>query len=145
VKEGYTTVYWFSGGISEWRSFSYPLAIDNKYSDIKVKKLRPREVEERIAQDNVLVVDVRPLNFSKHPNYIIGTKIFPMLTLVEDAPLLPKDRPVILTDWSMLQSPLAAKYLIANGFDNILGVLKGGIIRWEIEGLPVERREFVSQ
>ena len=41
----------------------------------------------------------------------------------------------------MRQSPLVARYLMANGYDNVLGVLKGGIIRWESEGYPVEHRE----
>lgn len=54
---------------------------------------------------------------------------------------IPKDKSIILTDWTMRQSPLAAKFLIANGYKNILGVLKGGLIRWAAEGYPVEMRE----
>ncbi len=140
MKEGYSSVYWFPGGISEWRSFNYPLYIDKKYSGIRVNKLKPAEVQERIRSGNVLVVDVRPRNFVKDPNFIIGSKNFPLLTLVDDAYLLPKDRPIILTDWTMRQAPLAAKYLIANGYTNVLGVLKGGLVRWELEGFTVEER-----
>jgi rhodanese-related sulfurtransferase len=144
VKNGYTNVYWFPGGISEWRSFNYPLEVRNKYRNIKVHKLRPNEVQDRIAQGDVLIIDVRPRNFSKDPNFILGAKNFPLLTLVADAHLLPKDQPIILTDWTMRQAPLAAKYLAANGF-MVLGVLKGGLIRWESEGLPVERRDPVKE
>ena len=144
MKKGYANVYWFQGGISEWRSFNYPLVVENKYKGIKVNKLRPSKVQEYIAQGDVLIIDVRPRNFEKDPNFIAGARKFPLLTLVEDAHLLPKNKPLILTDWTMRQSPFAAKYLSANGF-NVLGVLKGGIIRWEYEGLPVERRGLVEQ
>jgi rhodanese-related sulfurtransferase len=101
-------------------------------------------VQERILHGDVLVVDVRPRNFAKDPNFIIGSQNFPLLNLVDEAYLLPKDRPIILTDWTMRQAPLAAKYLIANGYDNVLGVLKGGLVRWEQEGFTVEAREFIE-
>lgn len=144
MQDGYTHVYWFPGGISEWRSFNYPLEAKNKYKGIKVNKLRPSEVQNRIAQGDVLIIDVRPRNFSKDSNFIPGAKNFPLLTLVEDSHRLPKDKAIILTDWTMRQSPLAAKYLSLNGF-KVLGVLKGGLIRWESEGLPVEQRASVQE
>ncbi len=41
----------------------------------------------------------------------------------------------------MQQSPLAAKYLIANGF-NVIGVIRGGVTRWISENLPIETRSI---
>ena len=52
---------------------------------------------------------------------------------------LPKNKKVIICDWKMQQSPLAAKYLIANGF-NVIGVLRGGTMRWSDEEFPTETR-----
>ncbi len=41
----------------------------------------------------------------------------------------------------MQQSPLAAKYLIANDF-NVIGVIRGGMTRWISEKLPFETRSI---
>lgn len=91
--------------------------------------------------EDILIIDVRPAYFTKWPNFIAGSINFPVLTITDRIHEIPKDRPIILTDWTMRQSPLVAKYLLANGYDNVLGVLKGGGIRWAAEGYPVERRE----
>ncbi len=89
----------------------------------------------------MLILDVRPKNFEKGPNFIAGSQNFPVLTITKRIGEVPKDRPIILTDWAMRQSPLVARYLMANGYDNVLGVLKGGMIRWESEGYPFEHRD----
>lgn len=136
-------MYWFPGGISEWRSFNYPLVVGNTFKGIKVNKLTPSEVKKYVSEGDVLVVDVRPQNLQKYPNFIAGAKNYPLLTLVEDSIMLPKNQPIILTDGTMRQSPLAAKYLSSKGF-NIIGILKGGLVRWEYEGFPVEKRDFVK-
>ncbi len=92
----------------------------------------------------ILIIDVRPATFSKWPNFLVGSRNLPLLNITDRNAELPKDQPIILTDWTMRQSPLAAKYLLAHGF-NILGVMKGGLVRWEAEGYPVETREVKTQ
>lgn len=69
----------------------------------------------------------------------------PILTITTRLAEIPRDQPIILTDWTMRQSPLAAKFLIANNYDNVLGVLKGGVIRWTEEGFPVELRNLTLE
>ncbi len=138
-------MYRFTGGNAEWRSFNYPQFINNKYRDIKPKKITPKKVTELIAAQDILLIDVRPGNFTKGPNFIKGALNFPVLTLTGRIEEIPRDRQIILTDWTMRQSPLAAKYLLANGFSNVMGVLKGGIVRWEAEGYPVEIREVKAK
>jgi len=141
VKKGYSEVYRFTGGNAEWRSFNYPQDLNNKYRDLRPKKLKPKQVYTLLANQDILIIDVRPKNFVKGPEYIAGSINFPILTITKRLHEIPKDRPIILTDWTMRQSPLAAKFLMANGFDNILGVLKGGLIRWTEEGFPIERHQ----
>lgn len=134
-------MYRFTGGNAEWRSFNYPQVLNDKYRDIKPKKIRPKRVAELMANNNIFLIDVRPANFSKWPNFIAESRSFPVLTITERIEEIPRDRPIILTDWTMRQSPLVAKYLLANGYDNVLGVLKGGSVRWATEGYPIETRE----
>ncbi len=98
-----------------------------------------------MATQDIMLIDVRPANFTKWSNFIAGSINFPVLTITDRMHEIPKDRPIILTDWTTRQSPLVAKYLMANGFDNILGVLKGGSIRWATEGYPVETREVKAK
>lgn len=95
---------------------------------------------ELLGKEDILILDVRPENFTKGPQYIAGSVNIPILTITSRLDEIPKDRPIILTDWTMRQSPLAAKFLMANGYDNVLGVLKGGLIRWTEEGYPIEIR-----
>lgn len=141
MKKGYKHVYRFTGGNAEWRSFNYPQVRNNKYRSIKPKKLRPEQVHELMAKHpDLFLLDVRPENYFKGPNFIKGTINIPLLTITDRIDELPKDRPIVITDWTMRQSPLAAKYLQAQGLQ-LLGVLKGGLVRWEAEGYPVEIRK----
>ena len=142
MKKGYTNVYRFTGGHAEWRSFNYPVIRNNKYNDIKINRIAPKEVYELLTKNNVLLIDVRPKKFKAGRTFIANSVNYPLLTITDQLDSISRDQKIILTDWTMRQSPLAAKYLMANGFDNILGVLKGGIIRWAAEGYPAERREI---
>lgn len=94
-----------------------------------------------MEQKNVFVLDVRPQNFAKGPKFIPGAYHCPMLDITDRINEFPKDKPLIISDWAMKQSLLAAKYLMANGFTNVIGVIKGGIERWVQEGLPTEERQ----
>lgn len=140
MQKGYKKVYWFKGGISEWRRFNYPLEIDNKYAQYRPKKLSPAKVMSLLQDKDVYILDVRPMNFAKGPQFISGAHHFPLLNIVERLSEFPKDKPIIISDWAMRQSLLAAKYLMGSGFENIVGVVKGGIERWVQEGLPIEER-----
>ncbi len=53
---------------------------------------------------------------------------------------IPSDKPLIITDWAMRQSVIAAKFLQEKDYQ-VFGVLKGGIERWKAENRPVEERD----
>lgn len=92
-----------------------------------------------LKQPGVFLLDVRPHDFSKGPEFIKEAHHCPLMHLAEQIKTLPKDKRIIVTDWKMQQSLLAAKYLMANGF-NVVGVIRGGTTRWSSENLPVETR-----
>jgi len=133
-------VYTFVGGIPEWRKFNYPMTINKEWQKIKIKKIRPKEFARLMKKEDFYILDVRPLNFKLNSSFIEGSFLCPLVFLADRYKEIPKGRQIVVTDWAMKQSPIAAKYLSIKGYP-ISGVLKGGIERWESEKLPVEQRE----
>lgn len=109
-----------------------------------MKKLSPDTVSDLLEDKNVIVLDVRPLEFARDPAFISGSVHCPLVYLSEHYDEIPKKCKVILTDWAMISSTNAAKFLIAKGY-NVLGVLKGGIERWTTESRPVEIRTSTKE
>ena len=120
--------------------FNYPMVINPTWQKIKVKKIPPKTLADRMRDEKFFILDVRPLNFSKNVSFIRGSVLCPLVFLGTQYHEIPKEQPIVITDWAMKQSPVAAKFLIAKGYP-VAGVLKGGIERWESEKLPVEERE----
>lgn len=134
---GYGNVFCFKGGIPEWRSFSYPMQVNEYYSGIKVKKISPGELSALIKSDRSLyILDVRPLACDRENIFIKGATVCPMVYLADWYANLPANRKIVITDWTNKKSILAAKFLISKGYP-VIGILKGGIVRWHSEKLPV--------
>lgn len=140
MEKGYTNVFAFTGGIPEWRKFNYPMSINKKWQAVKVKRIAPEKLHELLKKNDFYVLDVRPLNFKKNTSFIRESFLCPLLFLADKYREIPKGRQIVITDWAMKQSPVAMKYLTAKGFP-VLGVLKGGLERWEGEKFPVEQRQ----
>lgn len=134
---GYAKVYWFRGGIPEWRRFNYPMADNPLLNNIKVDKLSPHEVNALLAKQEIFILDVRPLWWKVIPRSLRNARFMPLVKLQNDYVKLPKDQPLLIIDGYMKQSPSAARFLSSKGY-RVAGVLKGGIGRWEKEGYPVE-------
>lgn len=124
--------------------FNYPMVINPTWQKIKVKKIPPKDLANRMRNENFFILDVRPLNFSKNVSFIEGSVLCPLVFLGAQYREIPKGQCIVITDWAMKQSPVAAKFLIAKGYQ-VVGVLKGGIERWESEKLPVEGRKPLTK
>ncbi|MCK9294406.1 MAG: rhodanese-like domain-containing protein [Desulfobulbaceae bacterium] len=156
MAKGYSEVYYFPGGIPEWRYFNYPLTIGEKWQKIKVAKIPPLEFKEILDKDkDIFLLDVRSLdqqtlnqqdyvftmdNSTLAGNYIPGARHCPLVYLEQNYRQIPKNRRIIIADWIMKQSTIAAKFLTMQGYD-VIGVLKGGTTRWQQEGLPIIQGE----
>ncbi len=116
---------------------------NQKWQEIQITKIAPKELSEALGDSKVYVLDVRPLDFALDNTFVHGSVHCALVHLAERWPEIPRDRKIIITDWAMKQSPSAAKYLIEKGF-NVIGILKGGMERWNSEGLPSEERTAVS-
>lgn len=90
--------------------------------------------------ESLYILDVRPIDCNLERIFIRNAHICPMVYLAEWYENIPKDARLIITDWTNKKSILAAKFLTDLGY-NVIGVLKGGIVRWRDEKLPLEYRE----
>lgn len=116
------------------------MIVNKEWQKIKIKKIRPKELAHLMKEKDFYILDVRPLDFKLNSSFIKGSILCPLVYLADRYKEIPKDRQIVVTDWAMKQSPIAAKYLYVKGYP-IDAVLKGGIERWESEKLPVVRRE----
>jgi len=58
--------------------------------------------------------------------------------------VLPYDKPIILVLEEKEQLEAAVRYLVRLGYDNIAGLLNGGIAAWYIKALPIESIDLIS-
>lgn len=116
------------------------MTINKEWQAVKVKKINPKSLNGRIDDENLYILDVRPLNFKKNTAFIKGSFLMPLVFLADRYTEIPKNRPIVITDWAMKQSPVAAKFLTVRGY-RVIGVLRGGLERWEAEHYPVEQRQ----
>ena len=88
-------------------------------------------------EPELYVLDVRPLACDQQNIFIKEAEICPMVYLSDWCKNIPKDKKIVIADWANKKSILAAKFLITKGY-NVIYVLKGGMVRWQDENLPVE-------
>ena len=139
VKKGYQQVYWFFGGIPEWRDFNYTMFVDKDWQRIRVKMIPPKTFNVLLNGEKICHLDVRPQNYKRNRFFIKDSIICPLMDLETFFPNIEKDRFILVSDVAMQQSISAAKFLIKNKY-SVIGVLKGGIERWMSERYPVEKR-----
>jgi SulP family sulfate permease len=89
-----------------------------------------------MAEDaGALLIDVRePDEFAR--GHIPGAELIPLRTVLDRGPELPRDRRLLLACRSGRRTQRAMHMLRTMGFEDIYG-LRGGILAWRAEGLPV--------
>ena len=103
--------------------------------------ITPVKATELINHENAVVIDVRPAaDFSQ--GHIINAVNIPATTLSGQINQLQKykGKPIIVSCRSGAQSSVACKQLIKEGFENVHN-LKGGILNWQSENLPVTKKK----
>ncbi len=134
---GYTNVYCFKGGIPEWRTFNYPLMEDEDYPSIKINKISPKALYGLLQKDSsIFILDVCPIDCERDHLYIENSVICPMVYLEDWYHNIPKDRDIVIIDWANKKSLVAGKFLKKKGY-KVIGSLKGGLLRWHAENMPV--------
>jgi sulfur dioxygenase len=108
----------------------------------QVRQLTPQEVKLQLTSpDSPLLLDVRePEEFSGELGHIPGSRLVPLKELATHANELAiyKDRAIIVICRAGVRSTTAAAILTGLGFEHVSN-LKGGMLDWNDQHLPVER------
>jgi rhodanese-related sulfurtransferase len=103
--------------------------------------ITPVEATKMINHDDAVIIDVRPqADFSK--GHIINAINIPASNLLTQLNQLEKykNKKIIMSCRSGAQSSVACKQLGKQGFENVYN-LKGGILNWQSENLPVTTKK----
>jgi SulP family sulfate permease len=91
--------------------------------------------QEMAARDDALIIDVRePEEYRR--GHLPNARLLPLRRLLQEAPDLPRDRTLLLACRSGRRTARAMHVLLGMELDNSWG-LRGGILAWRAEGLPV--------
>ena len=98
----------------------------------------PRDVAARLQQgEELLILDVRQPD-EYQAGHVTGSQLIPLDQLALRLDELPRDRPIVAVCRSGNRSGVATGMLKRAGFADIAN-LKGGILAWQKQGLPVEQ------
>ncbi len=130
----------------EWMLFAalaviIALLLQNMLLGGSKNNIGPLQVTELINREDAVVVDVRPIaDFGQ--GHIIGALNIPSSALKNQLKQLEKKKqtPVIVACRSGSQSAAACKTLSSAGFEKVYN-LKGGMMAWSSDGLPVSRKK----
>jgi len=103
--------------------------------------ITPVQATEMINHDDAIVIDVRPAaDFAK--GHIINAVNIPASNLQTQMKQMEKykNKKIILSCRSGAQSAVACKQLGKQGYENVYN-LKGGILNWQSENLPVTTKK----
>jgi rhodanese-related sulfurtransferase/anti-anti-sigma regulatory factor len=100
------------------------------------ERLVPLDRFQELASDpEALVFDIRERAEYRH-GHVPGATLLPLRLLLDEAPRLPRDRPILLVCRSGRRGSRALHMLADLGFTNAHGLV-GGILAWQAAGLPL--------
>lgn len=116
-------------GIDQW--------IKNGGTLQTVPQITSEELAEKLASENVAVIDVRGRT-EWEAGHLPGGKNIPVGHLADHVDDIPTDTPVVVHCQGGARSAIAASVLQAKGFRNVIN-LGGGFSEWKTGGNPIER------
>ena len=119
------------GGMNTWQEAGKPISNFGTMSAIELK--------DKLAKEEVLLLDVREPSEWKEDGYIEGAKLMFFADLPEKAASLPKDKPIAVTCSVGKRTSIAASILEREGFKNVSNVL-GGMTAWTNLGYPTKKK-----
>jgi rhodanese-related sulfurtransferase len=103
-----------------------------------VKTIDAKTLYNRLqAGEDIVLVDVRTPGEYEYNGRIAESRLLPLSALGQRASELPKDKTVVMVCRSGARSHTACEHLLSLGYENVLN-LKGGMIAWKMNRLPVE-------
>lgn len=107
-------------------------------SDASLQHLPVRDFEDAItrAGRDAMVIDVRePEEYRS--GHLRDSQLLPLRKIIDEAPNLPRERPIFLVCRSGRRSTRAMHWLLDMGFRDVYNI-RGGILSWKARGRPLE-------
>ena len=118
------------GGMNRWQEAGKPISHTGVMSVFELK--------EKLAKQEVLLLDVREPHEWKEDGYIEGAKLMFFADLPDKAALLPKDKPIAVTCSVGNRTSIAVSLLEKAGFKDVSNVL-GGMTAWTKLNYPIKK------
>jgi SulP family sulfate permease len=93
------------------------------------------EFQKLSQREDALLLDIRELDEFER-GHLPGARLLPLRRILDEGPDLPRDRTLLLSCRSGRRTQRALHMLQEMGFDQLYG-LRGGILAWRAEGLPL--------
>jgi hydroxyacylglutathione hydrolase len=133
-------------GVDRIVSFATPAAMRAVAGETglqRVERLSPDELQARMRQGGVHVIDVR--NHSEwEAGHLPGVPNIPLGQLAAQIGQLPRDRVIVAQCQGGMRSMIASSILQARGVARVMD-LRGGFEDWTARGLPVERADRLTK
>jgi hydroxyacylglutathione hydrolase len=120
---------YLKGGFKTWLLAGYPIA--------HVPQISTAELKQRIANNGIVVVDVRSPGEWRN-GHIANAKNIPAGEIQRRATELPREKPIHVICGSGYRSSLTTSILRREGFPDVTNVM-GGMTSWTKAGLQVEK------
>jgi rhodanese-related sulfurtransferase len=136
---GYKNVYAFREGIPGWEAAGYPLVTVKPLPDVEVEEVSTSDLATMLDNQDIVLLDIN-LDEDAHKFYIDRPNRvhIPLDELHVSLTQLPRDKKIVVMCLKGKRSPTAVKYLIGQGFTDVV-MVNGGIQKWVLEGRPVKR------
>jgi rhodanese-related sulfurtransferase len=107
----------------------------------KFQVMGPQQAVRAMNQDDSLVLDVREEAEARKNGKITGARHIPLTKLKDRLSEIDKhkDKTVVVYCESGSRSGQACNTLVKNGFEKVID-LRGGVLGWQSEGLPLSKR-----
>lgn len=140
VNLGYQRVYAYRSGLPAWVAAGYPTASIEVLPKMQVKKISTDELQQRLKNDNNIVLLDSSLEADVEKFSIDSPKriYIPFEELSDRYREIPRDKMVAVICLKGTRAPTAVRYLAKKGFSNVVSV-EGGIEQWIKEKKPVVR------
>ncbi|MEE9430043.1 MAG: rhodanese-like domain-containing protein [Melioribacteraceae bacterium] len=103
-----------------------------------IKEIDVKTCYSKILDGEAVLIDVREYNEIKGVSYNVSNRIdIPLSSFANNLSLIPKDKKIIIGCRSGIRSYNVVNYLTQNNYNSIFN-LKGGILEWAKEQLPIE-------
>lgn len=135
---GYTNLYAYRGGIPAWKAAGYPINSTEQLPDVDIPMITTEQLAAKLQSEDIVVVDIIPV--ADADKFWIDTPKrvhIPLLEFDQKYATLPKDKDIVLLCLKGQRSAVAARLLLARGYQNVMYV-EGGLQKWIMEGRPVK-------